>query len=554
LAGSFEQDPTGPEVARKRAAARQRQIIVAAFLFLIVTLVATVFLRLPPRASDSGLGQGSKDSTVNAGHSVSVTILQLNDVYEMHPVDGRGGLARVATLRRQLEAENRNTIAVLAGDVVSPSALGQALIDNEKLAGRQMIDMMNRLRLNYAVFGNHEFDLKKDEFAARVKESAFTWIGSNVVDAAGHPFANTKPDMVQAFSGADGATVRVGFFGLTIKSPVKDSDYVRYTDAIAAARAEVTALQSRADVIVALTHLSLAEDEALANAVPRIDLVIGGHEHQNMYAKRGARFTPIAKADANARTVYVHRLRWDADAHHVDVDSRLTPVTDALADDTTVAAAADDWRDRAFAAFRKMGFDPLRVVATITTELDATEASVRTRCTPLTQLIGSGMVGAAPGSVAAIYNSGSIRLDGILPPGDVTEYDTMRVLPYEGWVFQARVRGEILVEALRKGQGLRNSGGFPQTFGIDDDGSGGWKIAGKPLNPSDDYRIAINDYLWDGNEKGLSLFGVRDAKRVPIHDKKDVEWRKATIAALAAAHGGIPCPSIAATQLGATAP
>jgi len=57
------------------------------------------------------------------------TFLQMNDVYELIPLSGgkKGGLARVATIRKLLLKENPNTITFLAGDVVSPSALGMKL-------------------------------------------------------------------------------------------------------------------------------------------------------------------------------------------------------------------------------------------------------------------------------------------------------------------------------------------------------------------------------------------------------------------------------------------
>lgn len=58
---------------------------------------------------------------------VQWTILQMNDVYELIPLGGgkKGGLARVASIRQLLLQENPNTITVLSGDVVSPSALGE---------------------------------------------------------------------------------------------------------------------------------------------------------------------------------------------------------------------------------------------------------------------------------------------------------------------------------------------------------------------------------------------------------------------------------------------
>ncbi|MCY7328617.1 MAG: hypothetical protein LH618_08720, partial [Saprospiraceae bacterium] len=53
---------------------------------------------------------------------IQVTFLQMNDVYEISPSLGEntGGLARVATIRKELLAKNPNTITVLAGDFISP--------------------------------------------------------------------------------------------------------------------------------------------------------------------------------------------------------------------------------------------------------------------------------------------------------------------------------------------------------------------------------------------------------------------------------------------------
>ena len=113
---------------------------------------------------------------------VEVTLLQINDVYEITPVEGgrSGGLARVATLRRRLLAENPDTFTLLAGDFVSPSALGTAKVDGETLAGKQMVSVLNALGLDVATFGNHEFDVKEAQLRERLAESKFRWTSANV--------------------------------------------------------------------------------------------------------------------------------------------------------------------------------------------------------------------------------------------------------------------------------------------------------------------------------------------------------------------------------------
>jgi 5'-nucleotidase len=129
---------------------------------------------------------------------MTLTILQLNDIYELTPVSGgrEGGLARVATLRKELLAENPDTLTVLAGDLFSPSALGTAKVGGERLQGKQIVATMNRLGLDYATFGNHEFDIKEGAFLDRLKESRFTWISSNVFDKQRQRFPGVPENRV----------------------------------------------------------------------------------------------------------------------------------------------------------------------------------------------------------------------------------------------------------------------------------------------------------------------------------------------------------------------
>ena len=94
-----------------------------------------------------------------------VRFLLVNDVYVADTMaDGNGGLARVATVRRRL-ADQGPVLFVLAGDVLSPSLLSKYYY------GRQMVEAFNAAKLDYATFGNHEFELPLDTLEARIAES-----------------------------------------------------------------------------------------------------------------------------------------------------------------------------------------------------------------------------------------------------------------------------------------------------------------------------------------------------------------------------------------------
>jgi 5'-nucleotidase len=453
---------------------------------------------------------------------VTLTVLHLNDVYEITPIAGgqHGGLARVATVRRELLAQNPHTLTVLAGDLFNPSAMGTAVVDGAPLRGRQIVDVMNAAGLDYATFGNHEFDLPEAAFLQRLAESTATWVSSNTTDAQGRPFPGVPPHAVFTVTNPAGRTARVGLFGLT--TPDNPADYVRYADPLAQAHAQVTALRGQVDILIAVTHLPLAEDVLLVEALPEIDLVVGGHEHEHVLVWRGPRPTPIAKADANARTVYVHDITFNAATGAVVIASRLQPVTPEIPEDPAVAARVREWATQAFAAFRAQGFEPTRVVATAAEPLDGTADTVRHRATRLTDLIARGMRQSVPGAEWAVYNAGAIRLDDVLPPGPVTEYDVLRTLPFGGSVLAVDLPGALLRQVLDQGAVNRGTGGFLHTYPGSD----------HPIEPERIYLVALNDFLLTGDEVGLA-FLTRDHPALRVRpDVPLVDIRQALISAL----------------------
>ncbi len=451
----------------------------------------------------------STASSAAASTQVSFTILQLNDVYEITPVEGgrTGGMARVATIRKRLLAENPNVYTVMGGDFFSPSALGTARVDGERLRGKQMVSVLNTMGLDLATFGNHEFDLDEADFLLRMEESQFDWVSTNVTDASGTMFMNTAPHRIVNFSNASGNTVRVAFVGVTLDANQKD--YVQYADPIRSLYDETASLAGSSDAIIGLTHLALEDDIHVAVEVPAIDVIMGGHEHENVELYRGSDFTPIFKADANARSVYIHRFTYDSATGNLTLKSELMPVTEAIPDDPVVAAVVQEWVDIAFSGFIEQGFEPNAVVTTTTEALDGRESTIRNRQTNLGALIAASFVAESGEAEVGVFNGGSVRIDDVLPAGDVSQYDLIRVMPFGGNVLTVAIKGSVLAQALTQGLANRGTGGFLQTANVTRDGET-WVIGGAPLDPNRTYRMATNDFLVSGREAGLDFFNVEE--------------------------------------------
>ncbi|MFK8058802.1 MAG: bifunctional metallophosphatase/5'-nucleotidase, partial [Polaribacter sp.] len=75
-------------------------------------------------------------------HNIEFTFLQINDVYEIAPIQGGefGGMARVETIHQELLKQNKNTMLFMAGDFLNPSLLGTIKVDGERVRGKQMVE------------------------------------------------------------------------------------------------------------------------------------------------------------------------------------------------------------------------------------------------------------------------------------------------------------------------------------------------------------------------------------------------------------------------------
>lgn len=458
---------------------------------------------------------------------VEFTLVQLNDIYEIGTLENGkfGGMARATTLIRQLEKENPNTFVLVAGDFLSPSVIGTVKLNGKRVAGAHMVDVMNAMGVDYVTFGNHEFDIKEDELQERINESKFEWIASNtkhLVHGKAVAFARSHSSTIDTFpeyailllKNAANKPVRVGMLGLTINS--NRASFVQYEDQNVNGLRQYRSIQERCDAIIAITHLTIDQDKELAKEIPGIRLIIGGHEHNNMKYEVGN--TIIAKADANARTVYIHRCAYDLDTKTLSIQSELKTIDESMPEDAAVAAVVASWTNRALEGFRALGFEPTEVVATVSTPLDGIENHIRTMQTNLGDFITQSMLAAIPDAEAAIMNSGSVRIDDEVQ-GKITQYDIIRILPFGGKILRVEMKGSLLQKILETGLQNKGSGGFLQTANINfNSATKSWIIKQAPLNPQATYRLAMNDFLLTGLEANLDFVTRKNPDIISVRE------------------------------------
>jgi 2',3'-cyclic-nucleotide 2'-phosphodiesterase (5'-nucleotidase family) len=220
----------------------------------------------------------------------------------LHTNDFHGRLTpeRAAALRTVRE-EHPGSLLLDAGDAVSAGNLGF------RPGGEPILDRMSELGYHAMTVGNRESHPRKEVFSHKVREARFPVLCANLTPRPGATNP-TRPWTTLAVEGG-----RVAVFGLTVPMFTRKMwaqalcDYL-FEDPVDTARALVPRLREEADAIVALTHIGLQRDQALAAEVPGIDLIIGGHTHADLASPLIVEGVPILHTTAYAFYVGCARL------------------------------------------------------------------------------------------------------------------------------------------------------------------------------------------------------------------------------------------------------
>ena len=476
------------------------QRISIAFLAVIIAELfsCTPARRLP--ATDTG--------------KVQVNFIQINDVYEIAPLEGgkTGGMARVAYLSKKIKAENPYSFLVMAGDFLSPSVYNSLKVDGQRVRGRQMVEAMNAAGTDIAIFGNHEFDIAENELMQRINESSFRWISSNAFHRQGSTqqyfskIENGNPVSLPEYllvdvKDADGMQARIGFIGIVL--PFNKATYVTYSDPLETAERLYNKIKDSCDFVVAITHQAMEDDIKLAERLPDLALIMGGHEHDMRKQLVGNVW--IVKAHANARTVFFNRIVFNRETRTTEVMPKLIDVNETVPADSITQAVVEKWNRISGENFASIGFDAEKTVIESGEPLDGRESEVRSRSTNLTRLVVKAMEWAAPEADAAIVNSGSIRVDDILK-APISQYDLLRTLPFGGGLVEVEMTGQLLKQVLATGMENRGIGGFLQfSEKISNKSDNSWTINEKEIEDSVFYRVVLTDFLLTGGEANLEF-------------------------------------------------
>jgi 5'-nucleotidase len=397
----------------------------------------------------------------HAQEKLDLTILHTNDihghllphVYRESGYPGgkgefvRGGLARIATLARQLKAQSKNpTMLIDLGDIATRGPLTNAY------EGVADIEAMNAAGYELGVVGNNEFKLKdgyerKDNKGAQaalmqvLRRARFPFVAANAGERADGVLSGVAPFVVREIQG-----VRVGFLGLTAPRSASYPQTVGWWigDPVEAAKTWIPIARKECDILIATTHVGVDDDKKIVAATSGIDAVVGGDSHTFLYQPEvvknaDGKEIPIVQSGefgVNLARFDLHFKKgpsgWGLSSH----EYKLIPITPRIKEAPDVKAVIE----------RYAGPLQRETVATLPASLIGTNPDERTRRTAQATMDG---LQRGTGADVAITLPGVGMFD-VFRTEKVSRYDLQAVWPFKNRTALVRRTGAELIALKAK--------------------------------------------------------------------------------------------------------
>lgn len=366
-------------------------------------------------------------------------------------------------------------------------------IDN-LFGGLPSIEVMNLMGYNAFVPGNHEFNYGQEVLGQRIRDAKFPVLAANVTYKDGSLFTGASA-LIQEIGG-----VKVGIIGLVAEeTPIvthpKNVEGLVFHEPISVAKMVAQRVRPKVDVLIALSHLGYSKDIELAEAVPELDIIVGGHSHTELKEATEVNGVIIVQAHEYANNLGFLYLNVE-DGKITNYNAFLIPVTAEVPEHPQVRAIIDYWNEQ---LQERLG----TVVGRSDVAWNGEREFVRTSETNLGNLVAD-VIREAVGSDIAVTNGGGIRAS--INPGDITVADIYNVLPFDNSLVVVEMLGMDIIEALEHSVRLvpEQNGGFLQvsglTFEVDPKAQPGGRVInvrvnGERISPSKTYTVATNDLL-----------------------------------------------------------
>lgn len=440
-------------------------------------------------------------------------------------------MLRCSTAIEQIRKKEPNVLYVDCGDLIQGAA------ESWLTSGRIMIRVMERLRCDAWVLGNHDFDWGIDALVALQDRTSLNMLAANLTV---RPDATNRLHKVMPYVVKNVDGVRIVFVGLTTPGIpwwtrpelLGDVGFRRSASSLAGIMPFVRA--EKPDVMVLVVHQGYREggdDNAnevnqLARSFPEFDVMLGGHLHKPLasarlngvlYSQGGYYGNWLGRVDLVFDTVRKKVVRKTAD---------VIPIEDQYGENSDLKSLLRDDLNKTESYGREE-------VGAAETELAA--STQMPAQSPIQQLICKAMSEATKADMVLH----GILVEGSLKPGIIRVVDLWRIIPFENRIGVADLTLPDLKDILEENAGQIGSIHFQGVYGLSYElhpnappGERVWNLRladGSTSDARKRFRVAMNSYaLASGGGRFPLLRKIVERPESRL-EMKDIDTRSAVI-------------------------
>lgn len=424
----------------------------------------------------------------------------------------------ISKIKKEAEREKAAFLLLSAGDVntgVPESDFSEAKPD---------FDAMQSIGYDAMVVGNHDLDHGLDLLLKQA-----SWVKFPVLAANLKLRANKKVIFPGSFQIAREG-IQFGILGVTTDElprliHTEHSKNIIVEDSIRAAQIETKRLRkSGSELLIALSHLGVSEaglslhrfisndDQKLAQDVPELNLIIGGHSHT--FLDKGLKEGNTLIVQAGYRGNFLGRvdLLWDSERKMVvSSTAQLIKVDPKEGEDSQLKEQLEPYLTKYQEELGVVVFSTKHVIVGQRNQSGTLEI-------PLGNLVCDALR-AETKTDLAFFNSGGLRSS--LPAGDVKKRDILEAFPFRNLISTGTLKGSEVVSLLNDGlRGGNFAGGVLQVSGLSYEIKGGKigevLVQERPIQLDKTYSFSTNNYVFSSGDRLKTMKKARNRKNLTV--------------------------------------
>lgn len=315
----------------------------------------------------------------------------------------------IRLLKKSVEHNKESVIVVDLGD-----NMDRMHKETEGTNGKVNVEVLNKLGVDVATIGNNEgLTFTKDNLNEIFQNIDYKMVVCNLKDIdTGNP-----PDWAHKYWIQELEGLTIGWIGAT--APYETFYQLqgwRVENPIVKIKEIVEDIEERVDVIILLSHLGIGLDEAVAEKIPEIDIILGAHTHK-VFANGIKKEKQPLICQVGIHGDYIGHLKLDYDFSLKKItclEEETIPMA-GFEDDPGIASIIENYRE---IAITELGVEVTKLDKPLPLSID-TES-------PLANLLVDGIKGWVDAEIGLV-NTGQL-LEGLMQ-GSVTKERLHEVCP-----------------------------------------------------------------------------------------------------------------------------